>query len=233
MRSRTRYRFCADPKRTEMPREELTDLLDRQTDHMSRLVEDLLDTSRIAQNKIVLQRELMDLKEIAEESVNRCKAALTKSNSMCRSNWTLIVFLWSVTECGYFKSSRTFWQIRGVTPNPVARSRSGCRSTKVAWFWPSPTTDKGSHPEHLGNIFDMFTRGRETEETQGGLGVGLALVKMLVDKHDGTLEAHSDGAGHGRNLHAFFPVGGCPNGSNARERALKLKRNRPKPNPFG
>jgi two-component system CheB/CheR fusion protein len=65
---------------------------------------------------------------------------------------------------------------------------------------------QGITREHLKTVFNMFTRGRETEETQGGLGVGLALVKMLVDKHSGTLKVHSDGVGRGATFTLSCPL---------------------------
>lgn len=194
------------------PRDDLTDLLDRQTDHMSRLVEDLLDTSRIAQNKIVLQRELMDLKEVAEESVKSLQGSFDEkqqhvSIQLDADRFPIVgdrVRLLQVVE-NLLANSRRYTQ-----PGGTIEVRLSVNEGRVVL----EVTDNGQgiSPDHLGNIFDMFTRGRETEETQGGLGVGLALVKMLVDKHDGTLEAHSDGVGMGATFTLSFPMVAVPMG---------------------
>ena len=197
---------------TDVPPDELTDLLDRQTDTMSRLVEDLLDTSRIAQNKIVLQRELMDLKEVAEGSIKSLQGSFDEkqqhvSIQLDADRFPVVgdrVRLLQVIE-NLLANSRRYTQ-----PGGKIEVRLSVNEGRVVL----EVTDNGQgiSPEHLENIFDMFTRGRETEETQGGLGVGLALVKMLVDKHDGTLVAHSDGVGKGATFTITFPMVAVPMG---------------------
>jgi two-component system CheB/CheR fusion protein len=71
---------------------------------------------------------------------------------------------------------------------------------------------QGIEPIHLESIFNMFSRGRETEETQGGLGVGLALVKMLIEKHEGHLSAVSAGLDQGTTFTISLPVVAIPEG---------------------
>ena len=197
---------------TEVSSDELTDLLDRQTDHMSRLVEDLLDTSRIAQNKITLQRELMDLKEIAEESITSLQGSFDKKQQhvsihLDADRFPVVgdrVRLLQVVE-NLLANSQRYTQ-----PGGKIEVRLSVNEGRVVLA--VIDDGQGISPEHLENIFDMFTRGRETEETQGGLGVGLALVKMLVDRHDGTLEAHSDGVGKGAIFTLSFPLVAVPMG---------------------
>ncbi|MGB7323537.1 MAG: CheR family methyltransferase [Rubripirellula sp.] len=198
----------------ELPREELTNLLDRQTDHMSRLVEDLLDTSRIAQNKIVLQRELVDMKEIAEESVRSLQGSFDQKQQHVSlhiesDSFPIVgdrIRLLQVVE-NLLANSRRYTQSGGKVDVRLA-----VQDGRVVLS----VTDNGQgiSPDHIESIFAMFTRGRETEETQGGLGVGLALVKMLVDKHDETLSAESDGLGKGATFTLSFPMVAVPTGVN-------------------
>ncbi|MBB3210479.1 two-component system CheB/CheR fusion protein [Rhodopirellula rubra] len=196
----------------EIKRDELTDLLDRQTDHMSRLVEDLLDTSRIAQNKIVLQRELMDLKEVAEESIRSLQGSFDQKQQHVRLELDADRFpvvgdrvrLLQVVE-NLLANARRYTQVGGQI-----EVRLSVDAGRVALQ--VKDNGQGISEDNLETIFNMFTRGRETEETQGGLGVGLALVKMLVDKHDGTLKASSDGVGKGSTFTLTFPMVAVPAG---------------------
>ncbi len=196
------------------PFDDLTDLLDRQTDHMSRLVEDLLDTSRIAQNKIVLQRELMDLREIVEESVKSLQSGFEEKQQRVSIELSADVFP--------IIGDRT--RLLQIVENLLANSRRYTHSGGQIQVHLSVVdgrvmlsvqdNGRGISKGNLKTIFNMFTRGRETQETQGGLGVGLALVKMLVDKHGGTLMAESDGEGKGSTFTLTFPLVAVPKGVN-------------------
>ncbi len=71
---------------------------------------------------------------------------------------------------------------------------------------------QGIDASQIESIFNMFARGKETVETQGGLGIGLALVKMLIEKHSGHLTAASDGVGKGSVFTIKLPLATIPSG---------------------
>lgn len=191
---------------------QLVDLLERQTQHMSRLVEDLLDTSRITQNRIVLQRELIDLSEVADESV----ASLRSNFAAKEQSLTLTLHGSEFPVIG--DRTRLLQTIENLLANANRYTQCGGRiqvdlSIDSGFVVLSVADDgQGIAPEQIDSIFSMFTRGRETQETQGGLGIGLALAKMLVEKHEGRLIVHSDGVGQGATFTLHFPLAAIPKG---------------------
>ena len=181
-------------------------VLDRQTDHMTRLVEDLLDTSRIAQNQIKLQRELIDMKVIVTESVDSMRSGFSIKQQTIELDVDGDSFpvvgdrtrLLQVFE-NLLSNSRRYTQ-----PGGKIKVRLAVETGRAVLS----VSDNGSGIEKskLDSIFSMFSRGHETQETQGGLGIGLALAKMLMEQHDGDIAAYSDGFGKGATFTISLPL---------------------------
>ena len=181
-------------------------VLDRQTEHMTRLVEDLLDTSRITQNQIKFQRELLDLKSIVKESVESMRSGFSIKQQTIELEIDGDSFpvvgdktrLLQVFE-NLLSNSRRYTQ-----PGGAIKVHLGVATGRAVLS----VSDNGSGitPAKIGTIFSMFTRAHETQETQGGLGIGLALAKMLMEQHDGDISAHSDGVGKGATFTISLPL---------------------------
>jgi two-component system CheB/CheR fusion protein len=203
-------------------REDLVELLDRQTTHMSRLVDDLLDTSRITENKISLQRDLLDLGDLAEACVDSMRSTFVLKEQQLTLERGDAAF----PIVG--DSVRLMQAIENLLVNANRYTQFGgeivVRLTTNDGRVLLSVSDNGQgiSAENLDSIFSMFIRGQETEETQGGLGVGLALAKMLVEKHEGSLTVASEGPGRGAMFTISLPIVPVPKG-------YSLSRDEPRP----
>jgi CheY-like chemotaxis protein len=182
------------------------DVISRQADHMARLIDDLLDVSRIVQGKVVVKPERLGLASLIERAA---EATLPKLEA---------------------RSQRLQVELPG---EPVELEGDPVRLAQVlsnlinnaSKFSPPDTqvTLKGSYadgqvrisvrdegsgiaPEFLPHIFDLFAQADQSlDRSQGGLGIGLTLVKHLVSLHGGSVEARSDGVGQGTEMTIILP----------------------------
>lgn len=207
---------------------ELFSLLDRQTSHMTRLVEDLLDMSRVTQDKVILQRQLVNLADIAEESVTALRSHFERRNQTIGFELEGKFFpvigdrirLLQVVENLITNSSR-------YTPEGgaiVVRLRIDEGSVILQVI----DNGNGIAEDQLDIIFSMFARGGRPEETQGGLGIGLALVKMLIERQGGRVYVESDGINQGSTFTIELPIVAVPEGISSKEIAhAELEPQRP------
>ena len=187
-------------------RERARELIGRQVQHMSRLVDDLLEVSRITQRKVVLQRSVVKLASILETAVEVVRPAFEAQDQ------TLVV---SVPEGDIWldvDAVRLSQVVGNLLHNATKFTPVGGRiALEVALGGEvleiSVTDDgMGIAPEVLPTVFDLFSQAdRSLERSQGGLGIGLSLVKGLVEMHGGTVEAKSAGAGKGSRFTIRLP----------------------------
>jgi CheY-like chemotaxis protein len=184
------------------------DLIDRQIQQMSRLVEDLLDLSRITRNQVVLRKEEVELASVIQAAVETSQPLIRQGGH------ELIISLPS--QPVYLDADLTrLAQVFSNLLNNAAKytDRGGkiwltamCEGDELA----VSVRDNGvGIPEaQLPLVFEMFTQvDRTLERSQTGLGIGLALVKRLVEMHGGTITGHSDGPGNGSEFRVRLPVG--------------------------
>ncbi len=187
-------------------------VLERQTAHMVRIVDDLLDVSRITQGKVELRRELLRLQDIVHAAVELSRPAadaarhvLTVSlpdepvivnGDAVRLTQVLVNLLNNAIK--FTPEAGHIWLIAEIVehPEPPDQVRIRVRDTGI-----------GIPPEMLDTIFDMFMQGdRSLERARGGLGVGLTLVRNLVALHGGTVNAASEGRDRGSEFSVLLPV---------------------------
>jgi PAS domain S-box-containing protein len=181
--------------------------LDRQLGQLARLVEDLLDVSRISRGRIELRKERTELASAIYQAQEVCRPLAEASGQ------TLIV---SVPEVPIFLDAdpvRLTQVFTNLLANACKYTPAGGRievraerDGETAWI---RFTDNGLGipPEMIHRIFDMFTQVEATKaQAQGGLGIGLSLVRSLLGLHGGTIEAHSDGLGHGSTFTVRMPA---------------------------
>ncbi len=185
------------------------DVIDRQVRQLSRLVDDLLDVSRITSGKIELRRERVELGaavRIALESsrpliergaheltVRLAPEPIRLDADLARLAQVLSNLLNNAAK--YTRSGGHIW---------LTAERSGTRAViRVR------DNGIGIKPAMLARIFDMFTQVADSgAHSQGGLGIGLTLVRRLVELHGGTVEARSDGIGRGSEFAVTLPLAG-------------------------
>jgi two-component system CheB/CheR fusion protein len=182
-------------------------VIDRQVQHTTRLVDDLLDVTRITRGKVRLQRERLDLGSLARRTVEDHRELFAKNG--------LEVEL-VVPEDAVFvnaDSTRISQVIGNLLQNAVKFTPRGGRATvsveRRDGFGVITVRDTGAGiaREVMPRLFQPFVQAEKTlDRSAGGLGLGLALVRGLVELHGGTVSAHSDGVGKGATFVARLPL---------------------------
>jgi two-component system CheB/CheR fusion protein len=183
-------------------------IIDRQVGHLTRLVDDLLDVTRISRGKVRLRREPLDLRELLIRSVEdhrfafvangvELATALTEEAVVVEGDWTRLV----QTVGNLLDNAVKFTPRGGHTLVSLGRdARSGEAVIRVR------DTGAGIAAEMVPRLFEDFTQDDGTlARSRGGLGIGLALVKGLVEMHGGRVSARSDGRGKGAEFEVRLP----------------------------
>jgi signal transduction histidine kinase len=180
--------------------------IERQTEHLTRLVDDLLDLTRIVHGKLALQRERVDLRVIAAHAVADFRVRMQERGV------TLNVVLADDTPFVEADSTRVTQVLTNLLHNAAKFTSRGdavtvtVRRHDTAAEVEVADTGAGIDPGFLPTIFEPFVQGERTiGRTERGLGLGLALVKGIVEAHGGTVHAESAGAGNGATFTMRFP----------------------------
>ncbi|MGE5357621.1 MAG: ATP-binding protein [Bacteroidales bacterium] len=181
-------------------------VIDRQVEHLTRLVDDLLDVSRITRGKIELRRQHVTLASVV--------AAATEAASpdIDRAGHRLTVSVAPDAVWLHADPARVAQVITNLLNNSARYTPPGGEialgAVQEDGYAVIRVRDNGMGipPGELATIFEMFKQVRRPEAAQGGLGIGLGLVKRLVDMHGGSIEAHSDGEGRGAEFIVRLPV---------------------------
>ncbi len=174
-------------------------VIDRQAKQLVRLIDDLLDVTRISRGKILLQRKNVDLAALVRQTVEDQEGMLAALKVVLRLPSTPVWVNGDETRLA---------QVIGNLLNNAAKftASGGTLTLTVSAKGPLATlevsdTGIGIEPGMIERIFDSFAQAdRSLERTRGGLGLGLALVKSLVEQHGGTVEARSGGPGRGASF---------------------------------
>jgi signal transduction histidine kinase/DNA-binding response OmpR family regulator len=183
------------------------DIIDRNVHQLVRLVDDLLDVSRITRGKIRLQREAVTLAAVIAQAVEISQPLIASR----RHELTVSVPEESVWVHG--DSTRLAQVLANLLNNSAKYTDEGGRiSLAVAREGEEAVvrvrdTGVGIPPDMLASIFDLFTQvDRSLDRSQGGLGIGLTLVHRLVEMHGGRVAAFSAGANKGSEFVVRLPV---------------------------
>jgi PAS domain S-box-containing protein len=182
-------------------------IIQRQVDHMVRLVDDLLDISRITRGKLELKRSPVDISEIVTKAVEQASPLLEQ-----RSHH-LAMRIEPGLRCEV-DPVRMAQVIANLLTNAARYTNTGGRIRVTAWRAPDGRiaisvrdNGRGITPEMLGRVFELFYQGeRSVDRAEGGLGIGLALVRSIVELHGGTVAASSDGEGMGSEFVVNLPA---------------------------
>jgi signal transduction histidine kinase len=188
-------------------RERARELIGRQVQHMSRLVDDLLEVSRITQRKVVLQRSVVKLATILETAMEVVRPTLEALDHTLvlsapeEDVWLDVDAVRLSQVVGNLLHNAAKFTQRGGRISLEAALAGDRLEIRVA------DNGMGIAPEVLPAVFDLFSQGdRSLERSQGGLGIGLSLVKGLVEMHGGAVSAQSEGAGKGSLFTIRLPL---------------------------
>ena len=185
----------------------LSQVVKRQVDHMSRLVEDLLDVSRVSRGLVLIDKAPVDLCAVIGEAVEQASFQAREKRH------AIAVHVSCITCIIHGDKARLVQVVSNLLNNAIrytpddgrisVRLDAGERSVSIE------VTDNGIGiaREIMANLFDLYVQAeRSSNRTGSGLGLGLALVKSLVDAHGGSVSASSDGAGLGSTFGIAFPL---------------------------
>jgi PAS domain S-box-containing protein len=183
------------------------ELLERQVRHLARLVDDLLDVSRITRGKIELRKETVDVTSIVARSVESVRPFIDARRQV------LAVSLPRTPI--YLEGDPT--RLEQILTNLLNNAAKYTDEGGKLWLSAEREDDEvvlcvrdngmGIEPTLLPRVFDLFTQAeRSLDRKQGGLGIGLTLVRRLVEMHGGKVAAASDGAGQGSEFTIRLPA---------------------------
>jgi len=183
------------------------ELMERQLQQMVRLIDDLLEISRISQGKIKLQRERIALSTVLENAVESSRPLIEAFDH------ELTVSAMPTTVLVDADPTRLAQVFLNLLNNAAKYTEQGGRIRLATHFADGEAvvsvkdTGIGIPADMLPKVFDMFTQvDCSLEKSQGGLGIGLSLVKRLVEMHGGSVEARSDGPGQGSEFVVRLPA---------------------------
>jgi PAS domain S-box-containing protein len=194
---------AADPETAEQTR----DMMNRQVVHLARLIDDLLDVSRISRGKLELRRARVPLAEILEHAQE-----MVRPHVESRGHEVAMQLPAEPVEL-YADPVRLAQVFSNLLHNACKYSDKGGRiAVRVTRQGPWAVVlfkDEGIGiaPEDLPYVFGLFSQvAGGSHRAQGGLGIGLSLARSLVEMHGGTISAHSEGAGMGSQFTVSLPV---------------------------
>jgi signal transduction histidine kinase/CheY-like chemotaxis protein len=182
-------------------------MMERQVDHMVRLIDDLMEVSRITRGKIALRPEPLQLSEVVTEAIELSRP------QMQAAGHTLDVYL-PAEDCPLLGDRVRLTQVFSNLLNNAAKYTPSGGHVSVRVYCERDVAvvrvrddGIGVPAEMLSQIFGMFVQvSGASRVAQGGLGIGLTLVKTLVEMHGGRVHAHSDGLGSGTEIVVELPL---------------------------
>lgn len=182
-------------------------IIDRQSAHLSRILDDMMDVSRIARGKMTLVRAEVDLAEVIERAIETSRPPIEAGNHEIATvlPGEPIVVHGDVIRLAQLVSNllnnSARYSPRGSHITVTARREGKCAVVSVK------DTGRGIEPQNMERIFSMFIQGRTTSTQSGdGLGIGLALARNIAQLHGGTLHAFSEGTNRGSEFTLELPL---------------------------
>ncbi len=182
------------------------DIIERQVKQMARLLDDLLDVSRITHNRLDLRQEALTLRSVLDSAQETCRPVVEAAGqaiSITMPGAPIHLYADPVRLAQVFSnliSNASKYSHQGATIRITAEVRDGEVVVVVA------DDGIGIQPEALTSIFEMFSQATPTR-AQGGIGIGLSLVRGLVELHGGRVSARSEGIGRGSAFEVRLPAG--------------------------
>ena len=194
---------AADPQRVR----QASEVIERQVGHLTRLVDDLLDVSRVTRGLVELARAPVDLRTVVSTALEQVRPLAESRRHALRTRL-------AEGTCTVDGDFHRLVQVVSNLLNNAAKYTPAGGTIEVALDLEASravlqVTDNGVGiaPEMIGRVFDLFTQAERTpDRSQGGLGIGLALVRSLVQLHGGEVQAHSPGLQRGTTFRVELPL---------------------------
>ena len=219
--------LICDDARNERAVAKADEVIRRQGQHMVRLLDDLLDVARVTQGKITLRQELVDLTDLVHDAVAAVRPHLTARHQDFAAEIadTPLYVLGDATRLEQIQVNLLTNASKYSPPGERIRLRLTREGDEAVLS--VQDTGLGIAPENLDRIFDLFVQSHQTfDRSAGGLGVGLTLVRSLVELHGGQVTAHSAGLGHGSEFVVRLPLVPAPKTLTPRKRSSPARHQR-------
>jgi signal transduction histidine kinase/CheY-like chemotaxis protein len=184
-----------------------SEIIERQVGHLILLVDDLLDISRVARGKVELKREPVEISDVVAKAIETASPLLEQ-----RRHYLSV----DVPPAGlpvYGDPTRLAQVVANLLTNAAKYTEPGGTIEVRGWcdgahaHLAVKDNGAGISPDLLPRVFDLFQQGRRTiDRAEGGLGIGLALVKSLTHLHGGAVSVRSEGAGRGSEFAICLPL---------------------------
>lgn len=203
---RTAVQLLTSPGATTEVRERATAVIGRQVGHMAHLLDDLIDIARITRRRLVLKKERVSVDELVETALETARPLAndkqqTLSARVASPGLTLVADPVRVAQIlsNLLNNASKYTDVGGrIALEVVLEDQGLCFSVTDSGI--------GMSEAAIGNIFTMFAQEQSAlDRSEGGLGIGLALVKGLVELHGGSVSAHSAGANLGSRFVVTLP----------------------------
>ena len=204
-------KYCQDAERFE----NIAGVVERQSRHLARLIDDLLDVSRFSRGMIELRRSTIDVRHPLGDAVAASRAVFASREQELELRLPDEP-LWTIADAARLQQvfanlldNASKYSERG-THVRVELSAEAIESGRAAVL---RVRDQGIgiEPSVLPHVFELFVQADHSlERTRGGMGIGLTLVRRLVELHGGQVRARSDGLGHGSEFEVTLPLTATP-----------------------
>jgi signal transduction histidine kinase len=182
-------------------------IIQRQVDHLIRLVDDLLDVSRITRGQVQLRKETVAIAQVVAKAVEMAGMLFERRGHHLAIDVAPIGLTWhgDATRLAQVVANLLTNAARYTEPGGKVWLRARQEGAQVVIG--VRDNGRGMEPEQLAHAFDLFFQGRQgVDRSEGGLGIGLALVRNLVELHGGTVTARSEGLGQGCEFTVRLPA---------------------------
>lgn len=208
---RTALAVLGDERTDDPRRAEMRALLLRQVNHMARLVDDLIDVSRLTRGSIELRPQRLDLRTVLRGAVELSQPLIAARRHRLETVEPPEPLWVDGDRVRLTQAVSNLLNNSAKYTPPGGRIRVAVDSDGDDVRVEVTDNGIGIEPEVLPHVFDMFTQGRDiAHRAQDGLGIGLTLVKRLVELHAGSIEVSSDGKGRGARFAFRLPRAAAP-----------------------
>ena len=183
-----------------------TDMIDRQVAHLVRLVDDLLDMARLSRGRITLKKEHLELDKVIAHGLDPVRPLIEARRQTLALSlpsapvWISGDFVRLGQVVTNLVNNASKYTPQGGHIQVQATAQRGQALIKVR------DTGVGIEPQLLPRVFELFVQGqRSLDRSEGGMGIGLALARQLVELHQGAIEAYSEGSGKGAVFTVTLP----------------------------
>ncbi len=189
-----------------------TQVIDRQVSHMARLTDDLLDVSRIARGKVRLREEALDVAEIVWQTTEDYRPTLETDSGLALTLSVPGEPVWVKGDAVRLAQAvGNLLHNAGKFTDAGGRVEVGLAATAKEAVVTVRDDGRGMSAEMQARLFEPFSQADESlDRSTGGLGLGLALVKGLLELHEGSVSAYSAGPGHGSVFTMTLPLAAAP-----------------------